>query len=217
MNFLAHTALAYDASICWKASHNQRKGLLAGAILGDFVKGRINPNWPESIQHGVWLHRKLDAASNRNPNVGIVSRRYAEDLRRYAPIFIDLLADYHLSHHWHTYHDRDIELLCEEVYLALAHYETLFSADGKRFCNYMVETNLLANYQQWSAIARGIRSVVRRLNARARGPNLDIEHVELINKQVLHNSESELLKLYADLQSELPEWNVLQPNVAPQN
>ena len=212
MNFLAHATLASDAADEWGASDEQRQGLLAGAILGDFVKGRIKPTWPEAIQRGVWLHRKLDAQSNRNSNVGLVSNLYPADLRRYAPIFIDLLADYHLSNHWETYNESEIDTFCMEVYQSMAHYEFLFDDNAKRFSEYMVEANLLATYHQWPAIRRGLHSVVRRLNQRSKTTTLETDYIEQASKQVLDRSETELLNLYTDLQSALPSWANIQLN-----
>ena len=50
MNFLAHCALAQDASDCWTGGHAMRGGLLAGAILADFGKGRIDTRLPLELQ-----------------------------------------------------------------------------------------------------------------------------------------------------------------------
>ena len=54
MNFLAHCALADDAAdSSWQCNEQERQGLLAGAVLGDFVKGTIPAYWPLALQAGI--------------------------------------------------------------------------------------------------------------------------------------------------------------------
>jgi acyl carrier protein phosphodiesterase len=50
MNYLAHLYLAQDSA-----------ELMIGSILGDFVKGRLKDRYPNEIQHGIALHRKIDS------------------------------------------------------------------------------------------------------------------------------------------------------------
>ena len=44
----------------------QRVGLLAGAIIGDFPRGRINREWPRELVAGITLHRRIDAVQQAN-------------------------------------------------------------------------------------------------------------------------------------------------------
>ena len=104
MNFLAHCALAADASETWSVDSHCRNGLLAGAIIADFCKGRVNTQWPRPLQ-GIRLHRRIDAVSNQHAAIRNSCQLYPKELRRYAPIFVDILADYHLSHRWQDYYE----------------------------------------------------------------------------------------------------------------
>ena len=49
MNYLAHLYLAEQS----------REGLL-GSLLGDFVKGRLDDRFPETVRRGTALHRTLE-------------------------------------------------------------------------------------------------------------------------------------------------------------
>ena len=100
MNFLAHCALANDAADRMQADLTLRQGLLAGGVIGDFVKGPVLPAWPQALQNGVRLHRKIDALSNQDPAIHQLSRAFPSTLRRFAPIFLDLIADHALAQDW---------------------------------------------------------------------------------------------------------------------
>ena len=77
--------LADKASFQWKCSSEQRDGLLAGAIIGDFHKGRVNQAWPRELVAGIALHRKIDALSDKSESVKLASSFYPKELRRCQP------------------------------------------------------------------------------------------------------------------------------------
>ena len=105
MNFLAHCSLAHDAALIWQCDHDQRSGLLAGAVIGDFVKGQLPQQWPHALRAGARLHRKVDALSNINSGIRQNCDRYPAHMRRFAPIFVDMLADHCLALNWQNYYD----------------------------------------------------------------------------------------------------------------
>ena len=56
MNFLAHLWLA------------ERTGTsLAGAVLGDVVRGADLSAYPPALALGIQLHRRVDATTDRHP------------------------------------------------------------------------------------------------------------------------------------------------------
>ena len=65
-------------------------GLLAGAVLGDFSKGRIQDSWDRELSLGMKLHRKVDAISNQNKVIKSACSRFPK-VRRIAPILIDVI------------------------------------------------------------------------------------------------------------------------------
>ena len=96
MNFLAHCALALEASQRWPQGHTLRQGLLAGAIFADFGKGPIDKSLPRDLQTGIRLHRRIDAFSNIHQQSRDRCATFPQELRRYAQIFLDILGDYYL-------------------------------------------------------------------------------------------------------------------------
>ena len=72
--------------------------------------------------NGVALHRKIDALSNLHPGIQATCRTYPDDLRRYAPIFLDLLVDHSLARSWSDYYDIDIGRVSKACYQATELY-----------------------------------------------------------------------------------------------
>jgi acyl carrier protein phosphodiesterase len=163
MNFLAHCALAKDAAKTFDFGTDALEGLLAGAVIGDFVKGRIPTDWPVALQAGVRLHRKIDAVSNRNNALQGLSADYPAPVRRFAPIFLDLLADYCLASNWPDHYTYPLKPFSQDCYDAIAKHQSFLPDHGVRFFDYMQQQDLLANYHQWAHVRRGIESVLRRL------------------------------------------------------
>jgi acyl carrier protein phosphodiesterase len=56
MNFLAHAYLSFD-----------RKEILVGNMISDFVKGKAQYDFIEGIQDGIKLHRSIDAYTDAHP------------------------------------------------------------------------------------------------------------------------------------------------------
>lgn len=166
MNFLAHCALANDAAEALNIDEASRQGLLAGAVIGDFIKGPVRQDWPVPLQAGVRLHRKIDAISNQNQDLRRLSATFPKHIRRFAPIFLDLLSDYSLARQWHSMYTHTTSELSQQSYLAIAAYAQFLPEHGQHFFDYMRKEDLLANYHQWPHIERGTHSVLRRLHKR---------------------------------------------------
>ncbi len=201
MNFLAHSALAHDAGDLWGCDERMREGLLAGAVIGDFVKGRVPEAWPEPLQAGVRLHRKVDALSNRSLHVSQSNSLYMGELRRFAPIFTDLLGDYFLSCDWPSFHSHPLRPFSQTCYAAIDTHSAYLSGNGNRFFEYMQEVDLLANYDRWEHVQRGIHSVLRRLR------RMDlVPAVEAASEQILEPAQTCFHAYYPELRNALNQW-----------
>lgn len=112
MNYLAHLHLAAND-----------EGLLVGALLGDFIKGRLEtlPLTP-AVRDGVRLHRLIDSYTDSHPDVGQSKRRVGSERRRYAGLIIDLLYDHFLAVHWPRFAPQPLGEFTQQSYrLLLAH------------------------------------------------------------------------------------------------
>ena len=155
--------LADRASFQWKCSSEQRDGILAGAIIGDFHKGRVNQAWPRDLVAGITLHRRIDALSNKSESVKPASSFYPKELRRFASIYFDILADHFLANNWACWSKVALKDLTSDSYRALKKFDAYIPNRNQEFVSFMRNNDLLAGYQHWSNIELATSGVMRRL------------------------------------------------------
>ena len=188
MNFLAHCVIADLAG----RNDSERSALLAGAVLGDFVKGPVPQDWDTALQLGVRLHRRVDATSNRIEGLRRSAARFDPALRRFAPIYLDLMADHLLSLNWSAYHPQNLQEFCQRCYAALRPELTWVDSGARRFANYMIEHDLMSRYGEWQNIARAAASISRRL------------HREHLTEPIMETLQRERESLAADFDDYFP-------------
>ena len=152
MNFLAHLWLA-----------DQTRTSLAGAILGDVVRGSDLTKYPDEITRGIRLHRKVDAATDRHPLIVSVRERYASGQRRYAGIVLDLACDYVLSSDWARYSHEALPDFCTRTAQAVADASPWFELAGAPGTRAPQFTELLLSYGTEPGIERALRRVASRM------------------------------------------------------
>ena len=155
--------LADKASFRWKCSSEQRDGLLAGAVIGDFHKGKVNKAWPTELVAGITLHRRIDSLSNKSESVKPTSSFYPKELRRFAPIYFDILADHFLANNWTCWSNATLKDLTSDSYHALNKFGAYIPERNKEFVSFMRKKDLLAGYQHWGNIELATYGVMRRL------------------------------------------------------
>ena len=160
MNFLAHCLIAARAN---PGDEAMSAGLVAGAILGDFVKGPVPERWPTPLQAGIRLHRRIDAFSNGAAGVRRSCNRFPAELRRLAPVFVDIVADHCLAIDWQACHDEPLEAFSRRCYATLEPHAHRLDRRGRRYLDWLVEEDLLARYRFSDAMERGLLSITRRL------------------------------------------------------
>lgn len=172
MNFLAHCLIGERAT----GDPRVARPLIAGGFLGDFIKGRVPAELPAPTALGVRLHRRIDAFSNAEPGIRASCQRFPSELRRFAPILVDILADHMLAQHWSAYHEESIEAFTTRAYAAI-HADRYWLTDrGREFLDYARRRDLFADYANWDVTLRAMRNVTARL----RRSDLDaqLEHLQ---------------------------------------
>jgi len=158
MNFLAHCLLPDRAVL------STHPDLIAGGFIGDFIKGPVPDGLPAALADGVRLHRRIDAYSNLHPGIRTSCDRFSAELRRYAPIFVDVVADHLLARHWQRFHPLALETFTAGTYACIRPHLDQLPVEGQRFFHYMSEHDLLANYRHTAAMERALCSITRRLS-----------------------------------------------------
>lgn len=152
MNFLAHCLLAWPG-----------QGWLAGAVLGDFVKGRLPEALPPELKSGIRLHRRIDSFANRLPDMKPSIARFDGELRRAAPVLLDIVADHCLALTWPRYSSLSLTDFTLQVYSALRRFDACVPEPGRPFIARMIDTDLLARYGEPAVRDRALLYVLNRL------------------------------------------------------
>jgi acyl carrier protein phosphodiesterase len=101
MNFLAHIHIA---DYCGSS--------IAGNLLGDFVKGDPGRDYPVAISNGIRLHRFVDSFTDSHSAMTAGKSYFSQELRRFAPIALDMFWDHCLARSWSDYHTLDLSDFC---------------------------------------------------------------------------------------------------------
>lgn len=150
MNFLVHSWLARD-----------NDAYLAGAFLGDFVKGPIPSTLPRELQKGIRLHRHIDSISNKMEEMRSTYWRLGPELRRVAPILLDLIADHILALHWDRYGEGKLSDFTRHCYRSIAEYEIPCAA--AELYKHTVDRDLWSCYADLDVIMRIMYRILKRL------------------------------------------------------
>jgi acyl carrier protein phosphodiesterase len=161
MNFLAHCLLAWPG-----------QGWVAGGVLGDFVKGRVPESLPSELSAGVRLHRRIDTFSNRLADMKPSIARFDTELRRAAPVLLDIVADHCLALTWCRYADVALADFTTEVYTALRRFHAYAPDRGRPFIARMIDTDLLARYDDPAVRDRALLYVLNRLQLTQLSPKV---------------------------------------------
>ena len=152
MNFLAHCLLAWPG-----------QGWIAGGVLGDFVKGRLPESLPPELRAGIRLHRRIDSFANRLADMKPSVVRFDAQLRRAAPVLLDIVADHCLALTWPRYSSVPLADFTAEVYGALQRFNPCVPDKGRPFVTRMIETDLLGRYAEPAVRDRALHYVLSRL------------------------------------------------------
>ncbi|MBL4780637.1 MAG: DUF479 domain-containing protein [Porticoccaceae bacterium] len=105
MNYLAHILLSGD-----------NLDAQVGGLLGDFVKGPLRGQYPNAVEEGIYLHRKLDVYTDAQPEVQNLIGTFSPQWRRFAGIIVDIAFDHVLATRWQEYHALSLDDFCQRFY-----------------------------------------------------------------------------------------------------
>lgn len=191
MNFLAHFHLAWPD-----------RGLVAGGLEGDYLKGPLNGSLSPPLERGVRLHRAIDAYTDTHPVVAELRSNMPAGLRRYAGILIDLSFDHYLTRHWSRFCDLSLRTFSDEIYRVLAEHEGELSAAAQDMAARLARHDILYLYLEWDTVTASAERIGQRF--RRHNPFLDIDR-ELTPARAL--LEDAFLNFYPDLQSFCKGWD----------
>ncbi|MDS4021139.1 MAG: ACP phosphodiesterase [Candidatus Competibacter sp.] len=152
MNYLAHFHLA-----------GEDPELLAGSLLGEFLRGPVPGDWSPGVRLGVRLHRQVDAFTDAHPVTARSRGRFQPPLRRYAGILIDLFYDHCLARDWSDHSPVPLAEFARAVYARLHARRAEWPPPMQRGIDYMIAHDLLCSYRELEGIGRALRGISGRL------------------------------------------------------
>ncbi|MBL8259451.1 MAG: DUF479 domain-containing protein [Candidatus Competibacteraceae bacterium] len=153
MNYLAHLFLA---------RHSDEAML--GALLGDFVKARLTGRYSPEIEAEIWLHRRIDAYTDRHPVVQAAKQAFCGPRRRYAGILLDVFYDHVLATRWSAYSLSSMDRFIAHFYSVLRGHRDILPETVQILSERMIERDWLGSYRSFSGVERAVRGISARLS-----------------------------------------------------
>lgn len=151
MNFLAHAYLSFD-----------EPEILAGNMMGDFVKGKQKNTFPDSIRKGIELHWFIDSFTDTHP-VAIAARQAFRPLAGlYSGMFVDIAFDYFLANDVNEKTENEWQAFAQNIYQMLDKHRHHFPENFGELFHYMQTHDWLYGYRFDRQIKNSFNSVSRR-------------------------------------------------------
>lgn len=135
MNFLAHIYLSGTNEL-----------IKIGNFMADGIRGNDYLNFPDDIQKGVLLHRKIDTFTDANSIYRKSKHRLHEKYGHYSGVIMDIVYDHFLAKNWSKYSDEKLENYAANFYKSLEDNYQIITPKTKNLLPYMMEQNWLVSY-----------------------------------------------------------------------
>ena len=185
MNFLAHLYLSENNT-----------NIMIGNFIADHIKGNNYDGFSEEIQQGVFLHREIDTFTDAHEVVRKSKRRFHERYRHYDGVIIDIFYDYFLAKNWADYSVIPLDIYTDSINKFFYEISPELPLKSQNFIKYMIQYNILFNYQ----FKDGIERVLNGMNTRTKGKsqmNLAIEDLTILHQEF----ENDFTIFFKDLQN----------------
>ena len=143
MNYLAHVYLSgSDEFLC------------IGNFIGDHVKGKAYLDYPETIQNGILLHRKIDYFTDQHflfkKNVTLLFPQF----RHYSRVIVDMFFDHFLANQWNNYHPEPLEQFSKRFYAMIEQYLSILPDKTKKILPVISKYNWFLAYRTFDGMEK---------------------------------------------------------------
>lgn len=125
---------------------------MVGNFIADGLPKPSIDHFPEGIQKGVRLHRKIDYFTDTHPIFTQSKRRFSQGFDKFSGILTDIYYDYFLAKNFHLFSDNDLFDYATYTYSVLKPFYEIFPVNSQRFYEYMTNRNILFEYSKLSSI-----------------------------------------------------------------
>jgi len=152
VNFLAHLWLADQARVP-----------LAGAVLGDWLRGPLPDDLPAPLALSVRLHRRVDVETDKHPRVVAARTGFGPGQRRYAGILLDLLYDHALALEWRAFNVEPLDAFADRAARDVGSHGEWFARSGGPVPSAAGFRTLLLSYATEPGMQQAAERTARRL------------------------------------------------------
>ena len=156
MNVLAHIYLSGDS-----------EKIIIGNYIGDYVKGRDYLKYADQIRKGIFLHRHIDAFTDRHPVVHRSKILFTRKYHKYSGVITDIIYDHFLTKEWNFFSRRPLESVTYSFYRAMVNNFDILPDKVREMMPFFIINNWIESYQTKS----GIRQVLSTLSKKSSLPN----------------------------------------------
>lgn len=185
MNFLAHAHLS-----------GNNNPILIGNLIADSVKGKTLFSFPENIQQGIVLHRKIDAFTDSHPIVKKSKELIRAESGKFAGIVVDIYYDHFLAREWDMFSLEPLDIYSANIYKKLGLYFQYLPQKVIRILPYMIAQNWLNGYANFNELNKVFMGMHRRSGYRS---NMTVAVDEL--KKKYFNLHEHFMEFYPQLVS----------------
>ncbi len=156
---------------------------MIGNFIADHIKGNNYLGFSNEIQKGIFLHREIDTFTDAHKIVRISKRRLHKRYRHYDGVIIDIFYDYFLAKNWADYSEIPLDVYTKSIYQLFDKIKYDLPTKSQNFIKYMIEYDILFNYQNKTGIAKVLKGV----NNRTKGVsqmNLAIEDLDKMEEEL---------------------------------
>lgn len=157
MNFLAHIYLSGNDDL-----------LKIGNFIADTVRGKQYLDYPQAIQQGILLHRKIDSFTDQHPIFRSSKKRLFPEFGHYSGVIVDIFYDYFLAKNWSYYSDVPLKKYAKDFYKLLQQHKHLLNERANLLIHYIVKENWLESYQTLEGIEKIFYQMDRRTDFRSK-------------------------------------------------
>lgn len=158
-------------------------GCRLGALMGDYVKGRLDRQYPAEIRWGLQLHRKVDRFAETNPHFQRSKQRLDPALRHCRGILVDVAYDHFLAIHWGDFAESSLEQFAAVIYRLLDEQQDQLPPALQKDAPRMVAADWLVACRQKQTIAKVLQRLSGRLS-RANGLGDGLAEIERHYRQL---------------------------------
>ena len=152
MNYLAHLLLS-----------GPDRDMQVGGLLGDFVKGPLQGELPDTIEQGIHLHRRLDTLTDQHHAFIAATSCLPAPWRRYRGILLDIYFDHLLATHWQDFHHQPLESFCADFYHHLRRHRAILPPRALHFSRVAPQVRWLESYRSAHNLPLMLDNVGKRL------------------------------------------------------